>query len=203
MGVIGSTRNGRRYPKCPSARRLRIVGEGTGVPNEGVTCAWMAADETVSCTRAFLTMWRSSRRLVCRGHPEPGLRVNDISRIHWLHHFLRAQSVRPNWQGTRLADLPTSIMPMILPLSNCDSCSYCLQKRRNGMSTSFLTLQAIQHSQTCFGCLFYTTQRTTLNALYRLHVMRNYAALLIICISPRHVPSCQVSLQSRNYSLVR
>ncbi|GFY36699.1 uncharacterized protein TNCV_2566611 [Trichonephila clavipes] len=59
-------------------------------PSEGVTCDWMAADEAVGCKRAFLTMWRSSRRLVCRGRPEPGLRVNDISWIHWSHNAIRA-----------------------------------------------------------------------------------------------------------------
>ncbi|GFX18591.1 hypothetical protein TNCV_3310521 [Trichonephila clavipes] len=36
------------------------------------------------------------RRLVCRGHPEPGLRVNVISRIHWSQHLLTTQSERPN-----------------------------------------------------------------------------------------------------------
>ncbi|GFU57387.1 uncharacterized protein TNCV_3635661 [Trichonephila clavipes] len=61
VGVKGSTRNGHRDPKCPSARHLRMVCEDTGTPNEGATCAWMAADEAVGCTRAFLTMWRSSR----------------------------------------------------------------------------------------------------------------------------------------------
>ncbi|GFX16611.1 uncharacterized protein TNCV_23821 [Trichonephila clavipes] len=64
-----STRNGRCDPKCPSARRLRMIREDTGAPNESATCAWMAADEVVGCTRAFFTMWRSSRRLVCRGRP--------------------------------------------------------------------------------------------------------------------------------------
>ncbi|GFX82959.1 uncharacterized protein TNCV_4938291 [Trichonephila clavipes] len=45
--------------------------EDTGVPNEGTTCAWMAADEAVGCcSLAFYTMWRSSRRLVCRERPE-------------------------------------------------------------------------------------------------------------------------------------
>ncbi|GFW26797.1 uncharacterized protein TNCV_3623331 [Trichonephila clavipes] len=34
VGVKGSTRNGRRDPKCPSARRLHMVREDTGVPNE-------------------------------------------------------------------------------------------------------------------------------------------------------------------------
>ncbi|GFW65171.1 uncharacterized protein TNCV_394371 [Trichonephila clavipes] len=45
--------------------------EDTGAPIEGATCAWMAVDESVGCTRAYLTMWWSSRRLVCRGRPEP------------------------------------------------------------------------------------------------------------------------------------
>ncbi|GFX25120.1 uncharacterized protein TNCV_2752951 [Trichonephila clavipes] len=56
-----SKRRGRRDPKCPSARRLRMVREDTGIPTEGATCAWMAADEAIGCTRAFLTMWWSSR----------------------------------------------------------------------------------------------------------------------------------------------
>ncbi|GFY11370.1 uncharacterized protein TNCV_3182211 [Trichonephila clavipes] len=69
VGGEGSTCNGCRDPKCPSARRLRKVREDTGVPNEGATCAWMVADEAVGYTRSFLTMWWSSRRLVCRGRP--------------------------------------------------------------------------------------------------------------------------------------
>ncbi|GFX61527.1 hypothetical protein TNCV_2745021 [Trichonephila clavipes] len=59
---------------------------------KGTTCAWLAVDEAVGCTRAFLTMLRSSRRLVCQGHPEPGLRVNGISRIHWFQLLLTTQS---------------------------------------------------------------------------------------------------------------
>ncbi|GFU07481.1 uncharacterized protein TNCV_2224771 [Trichonephila clavipes] len=92
VGVKGSTRNGPRDPKCPSARRLLLIREDTGAPNEGATCSWMAADEAVGCTRAFLTMWRSSRRVVDRGRPEPGLRVNDVSWIHWSQHLQRNQS---------------------------------------------------------------------------------------------------------------
>ncbi|GFV03423.1 uncharacterized protein TNCV_596311 [Trichonephila clavipes] len=69
---------------------------GTGAPSEGAICAWMATDEAVGCTRAFLRMRWSSRRLVCQGHPEPGLRVNYISRIHWSQHLLTTQSSRPN-----------------------------------------------------------------------------------------------------------
>ncbi|GFX25392.1 uncharacterized protein TNCV_1423771 [Trichonephila clavipes] len=68
--------------------------EKTQAPIDSATCAWMAADEAVGCPRAFLTMWRSSRRLVCRGHPEPGLRVNGIYRIHWFQHLLTTQSER-------------------------------------------------------------------------------------------------------------
>ncbi|GFW57743.1 uncharacterized protein TNCV_2926621 [Trichonephila clavipes] len=57
MGVKGSTRNGSRDPKCPSARSLRMVQGDTGAPSENATCAWMAADEAVGCMRAFLTMY--------------------------------------------------------------------------------------------------------------------------------------------------
>ncbi|GFW13661.1 uncharacterized protein TNCV_1211271 [Trichonephila clavipes] len=88
--------SGRRDPKCPSSRCLRVVQEDTGTTNEGATCAWMAADEAVGCTYAFLTMWRSSRRLVCQGRPASGLRVNDISWIHWSQHLLTRLSERPN-----------------------------------------------------------------------------------------------------------
>ncbi|GFW04620.1 hypothetical protein TNCV_2226381 [Trichonephila clavipes] len=75
---------------------LRMVREDTGVSSEGATCAWVATDEAIGCTRAFLMMWRSSRQLVSRGHPEHGLRVNDISRIHWSQHLLTTQSERPS-----------------------------------------------------------------------------------------------------------
>ncbi|GFS68647.1 uncharacterized protein TNCV_1958781 [Trichonephila clavipes] len=88
VGVKCSKSNGSRDSKCTSIRRLCMIREDTGVPNEGATCAWTAADESVGCTRAFLTMWRSCRGLVYRGWPEPGLRVNDIFWIHWSQHFL-------------------------------------------------------------------------------------------------------------------
>ncbi|GFX01797.1 uncharacterized protein TNCV_1022001 [Trichonephila clavipes] len=79
VDVKDSPRNGRRDPKCPSARRMCMVLGDTRASSEGATCAWMAADEAVGCTRVFSTMWWSSRRLVCRGRPETGLHVNDIS----------------------------------------------------------------------------------------------------------------------------
>ncbi|GFT26221.1 uncharacterized protein TNCV_1544301 [Trichonephila clavipes] len=88
VGVKGSTRNGLHDPKCPSANHLCMVRKDTRAPREGATCAWMAADEAVDCTRTFLMMWRSSRRQVCRGRPEPDLRENDISRIHWSPNLL-------------------------------------------------------------------------------------------------------------------
>ncbi|GFT53300.1 uncharacterized protein TNCV_4233901 [Trichonephila clavipes] len=50
----------RSDPKCLSGRCLRMVREDTGAPTEGATCAWMAADEAVDCTLAFLMMRRSS-----------------------------------------------------------------------------------------------------------------------------------------------
>ncbi|GFV61372.1 uncharacterized protein TNCV_445881 [Trichonephila clavipes] len=59
--VKGSTRNGCRNPKCPSSERLCMVREDTGAPSEGAPCAWLAVDEAVGCTCAFLAMWRSSR----------------------------------------------------------------------------------------------------------------------------------------------
>ncbi|GFX19946.1 uncharacterized protein TNCV_1435061 [Trichonephila clavipes] len=96
VGVKGSARNGCRDYKYPSVRRLRMFREDTGAPSEGATCAWMVADEEVGCTHAFLTIWQSSRQLVCRGPSEPGLRVNDISRIHWSQHLLTTQSEWPN-----------------------------------------------------------------------------------------------------------
>ncbi|GFX80051.1 uncharacterized protein TNCV_2891061 [Trichonephila clavipes] len=95
-GVKCSTCNGYSNPKCPLARRRRMVREDTGAPNVGATCAWMESNEAVRCMRACLTMWQSSRRLVSRGHPEPGLRVNDIYRIHWSQHLVTTQSEWPN-----------------------------------------------------------------------------------------------------------
>ncbi|GFY08424.1 uncharacterized protein TNCV_1358291 [Trichonephila clavipes] len=88
VGIKGSTRNGHHDSKCPSAMRLHMVREDTRAPSEDATCAWMVADEAVICTRAFLTMWRSSRLLVCLGRLEPGFHVNDISWIHWSQHLL-------------------------------------------------------------------------------------------------------------------
>ncbi|GFW36252.1 uncharacterized protein TNCV_4931141 [Trichonephila clavipes] len=56
VGVKGNSSNGHHDPKCPSARRLCMVREGTGTPSEDTTGTWMAADKAVGCTPAFLTM---------------------------------------------------------------------------------------------------------------------------------------------------
>ncbi|GFV20419.1 uncharacterized protein TNCV_4141801 [Trichonephila clavipes] len=65
-----------------------MVREDTGALSED---AWVAADEAAGCMYAFLAIWWSSRRRICRGCPEPVLRVNDISRIYWSH-LLTTQS---------------------------------------------------------------------------------------------------------------
>ncbi|GFV35507.1 uncharacterized protein TNCV_3205381 [Trichonephila clavipes] len=87
--VKGSTSNGRRDHKCPSARRLHMVREDTGALNEGATCAWPM--EQLAVRMHFLR---------CGGllddWSEPGLPVNDISRIHWPQHLLTTQLERPN-----------------------------------------------------------------------------------------------------------
>ncbi|GFV72108.1 uncharacterized protein TNCV_2460411 [Trichonephila clavipes] len=75
---------------------LRMVREDTGAPSEGATRASIVADEAVGCTSAFFSMEWSSRQLVCRGCPQPGLRVNDIFRIHWFLHLHISQTEWPN-----------------------------------------------------------------------------------------------------------
>ncbi|GFV45289.1 uncharacterized protein TNCV_1101131 [Trichonephila clavipes] len=92
VGVKKRPSNGRCDPKCPSARCLRLIREDTEARREGFTCTWMVTDEAFGGTRAFLVMWWSFGRLVCRRRPEPGFRVNDISRIHWSQHLLTSQS---------------------------------------------------------------------------------------------------------------
>ncbi|GFT76235.1 uncharacterized protein TNCV_564311 [Trichonephila clavipes] len=101
-------------------------------------------------------MWRSSRHLVCRGRPGSGLRINDNYRIHWSQHLCTTQSEWPNSRATRLADHLSSIMPIIFPLSNCASCSYCLRKGRNGISSFFVNDSA--HSNKLWLPVLYSTE---------------------------------------------
>ncbi|GFT46369.1 uncharacterized protein TNCV_3127161 [Trichonephila clavipes] len=81
---------------CPAITNVLQPGAFIWFDSEGATCVWMAAFEAAGCTHAFLTMWWSSRRLDCRGRLEPGLRVNDMSQIHWSQHLLTTQSEQPN-----------------------------------------------------------------------------------------------------------
>ncbi|GFV28287.1 hypothetical protein TNCV_2369581 [Trichonephila clavipes] len=64
----------------------------------------------------MITMWQSSRRLVCRGCPEPGLPVNDISRIHWSQHLLTTQSDSPSFHHAD--DSPPLKLRQLLILSS-------------------------------------------------------------------------------------
>ncbi|GFU14163.1 transposable element Tcb1 transposase [Trichonephila clavipes] len=86
------------------ARHLRMVREDTRAPSEGTACAWMAADEAVACTRVFLTMWRSSPRLVCGGHPGRGLRVNGVNGIPWIHSEIGSRVGRNQTTVMRMCD---------------------------------------------------------------------------------------------------
>ncbi|GFY01197.1 uncharacterized protein TNCV_5076641 [Trichonephila clavipes] len=54
LGNKGSTCNGRSDPKCPSARRLRMVREDTGAPDVGATCAWMSSMKQLAVHVHFL-----------------------------------------------------------------------------------------------------------------------------------------------------
>ncbi|GFW51002.1 hypothetical protein TNCV_3592841 [Trichonephila clavipes] len=56
---VGVTRNGRRVPKCSSARRFWIFREDTGAPSKGATFAWMTTDEADGCTPVFLKVWEA------------------------------------------------------------------------------------------------------------------------------------------------
>ncbi|GFW15888.1 hypothetical protein TNCV_4431611 [Trichonephila clavipes] len=64
-----------------------MIREDAGAPSEGATRVWMAADEAVGCMMRALAMWRCSQRLVCRGRPEPGFRVNYILWIQWRTRY--------------------------------------------------------------------------------------------------------------------
>ncbi|GFW81611.1 hypothetical protein TNCV_2882881 [Trichonephila clavipes] len=58
------------------------------------SCVAPLQAEALMCRRQ--RQHTSSRRLVCRGRPQPGLHVNDTSWIHWSQHILTTQSERPN-----------------------------------------------------------------------------------------------------------
>ncbi|GFY23269.1 uncharacterized protein TNCV_3939651 [Trichonephila clavipes] len=94
LGVIISTRNGRRVNRCPSARRFAMIRKDTVVCSEGATCVWTVSNEAVGSSRACHKIRWPSRRLVCRGCPEPGRRVNEVSSVHWFQNLLAVKSER-------------------------------------------------------------------------------------------------------------
>ncbi|GFV84222.1 uncharacterized protein TNCV_3038821 [Trichonephila clavipes] len=109
---------GTAIPDVLSGSSLAMVWEDTGARSEGVACVWAAANEAVGSTCSCCMMWWSSRWLICRRHPEPGCRVNNVSSVQWFQHL---HTVKSKWPTLR-ADHPASIIPIILPLSNSDSC---------------------------------------------------------------------------------
>ncbi|GFX76344.1 hypothetical protein TNCV_593071 [Trichonephila clavipes] len=85
---------GAAIPKCPSAfawleKTQRPLMKVLPVPGR-----WLMKQLAVRVH--FFTMWRFSQRLVRRGRPDPGLRGNDISRIHWSQQLIITQTERPN-----------------------------------------------------------------------------------------------------------
>ncbi|GFX50901.1 hypothetical protein TNCV_2732521 [Trichonephila clavipes] len=60
-GVIGSSDNGNRDTKCPSARPLAMFWEDTGARSEGTAYAWIATNETVGSTDLCRIIRRSSQ----------------------------------------------------------------------------------------------------------------------------------------------
>ncbi|GFW35881.1 hypothetical protein TNCV_1927121 [Trichonephila clavipes] len=136
------------WERCIAVNKSRIEAFTAGFPHTN-TILTTAEIESGLVAKDDLVPFRCSPVSLCAaplqtetsmGCHEPGPSVDDISRIHWSQHLLTTQLERPNRRATHPADHPASIMPMILSLSNCDSCSYCLRKRRNGMSTSALPL---------------------------------------------------------------
>ncbi|GFV17528.1 hypothetical protein TNCV_4028581 [Trichonephila clavipes] len=80
--VIGSTRNGPRETKCPSARGLTMFREDKGARSEGAAYVWTMANQAVGSMQACCMMRRYSRRLVCRGGPEACRRINNVSSVY-------------------------------------------------------------------------------------------------------------------------
>ncbi|GFV80193.1 hypothetical protein TNCV_1477551 [Trichonephila clavipes] len=66
------------------ARRIRMVREDTGAPNEGATCVSMAADEVVGCFLRFSNLVQSK-------HPEMLIRRKCLS-MDEMTNFLRELS---------------------------------------------------------------------------------------------------------------
>ncbi|GFV06261.1 hypothetical protein TNCV_4589201 [Trichonephila clavipes] len=85
MGVKGAhLHTGRHDPKCPSARRLRTVREDTRAPVKvPPVLAWRPMKQLAVGVH-FLRCGGLLDDWSVKGVLEPGLRVNNISRIHWF-----------------------------------------------------------------------------------------------------------------------
>ena len=136
---------------------------GTGICIKVAVCVRAALWDNWCCM-CLSYEWQSSRLLVCRGCPEPGGHVSDLSLVHWFQHFLTIQSEWPRWRATHQTDLLTSIIPMILPHSYPDSWSHYLRWQRNNISIQKTTLRNILSTcKQALLTLFYTRRRMQFN----------------------------------------
>ncbi|GFV25465.1 hypothetical protein TNCV_1147351 [Trichonephila clavipes] len=76
-------------------RHLAIVRSDTEARSKGDACVWMADHVTVGAMHVCRMMLRSSRPLVCRGQPEPGHHVTNLSLGHCFQHLLKVKSEYP------------------------------------------------------------------------------------------------------------
>ncbi|GFV98405.1 hypothetical protein TNCV_623641 [Trichonephila clavipes] len=56
VDVVGNTRDGRRYTRCPSARCLAKFREDTRARSENAACVWTTAKAAVGSKRAGRVM---------------------------------------------------------------------------------------------------------------------------------------------------
>ncbi|GFW65799.1 hypothetical protein TNCV_586251 [Trichonephila clavipes] len=80
--VIGSKRNGRRaIPDVLQSGALRWFGKTKGLLVKGLPVSEQSRMGQLATHACRMIRW-SSRLLVCRRHPKPGFRVNDVSSVH-------------------------------------------------------------------------------------------------------------------------
>ncbi|GFW82691.1 uncharacterized protein TNCV_3492631 [Trichonephila clavipes] len=95
LGVKGRTRNGCHDTKISFGQAVCGGSRRHGAPSKGATCIWTAVNEAVGYTLYSLAIFVSYDVAVCRGRPEPGRLVNDVSSVHWFQHLLTVKSERP------------------------------------------------------------------------------------------------------------
>ncbi|GFX48077.1 uncharacterized protein TNCV_4114121 [Trichonephila clavipes] len=69
---------------CVAPFQTEVSIEDTGAPNEGATYAGWTLMKQLAVRVHFLRCGILLSTVFYRGRPEPGLRVYDISRIHWF-----------------------------------------------------------------------------------------------------------------------